>query len=101
MAKPNTKHVRIGKYKITAHAQNRIVENKRKLKKKDMVVNLFGRSSKNSKTYVYKDGTIQYDRVNSVNRTITHITKNGHCVKTIQKFHNSRKGEKEAYRYFK
>ncbi len=74
MAKKNTKHLRMGKYEITSHAQNRIVDKSRNLTKNDMLVNLFGKS-KNSKFYKYKDGTIQYDRINDKNRTITHITK--------------------------
>ena len=31
MAKPNTKHVRMGKYEISSHAQNKTAEDKRKL----------------------------------------------------------------------
>lgn len=101
MAKKDTKHVRVGKYTITSHAQNRTVDPSRKLKKKDMIINLFGKTSKNSKTYTYRDGTRQYDRVNDNNRTITHITKKENNVKTIQKYHNSAKGKKDAYRNFK
>ena len=100
MAKPDTKHVRIGKYTVTSHAQNRTVDPKRKLQKKDMVTNLLGKSSKNSKIYTHIDGTKQYDRVNDKNRTITRITKKGNKVKTIQKYHNTTKGKKDAYKNF-
>lgn len=100
MAKPYTKPVHMRKYTITSHAQNRIADPKRKLTKKDMVINLLGKRSKNSKTYTYKDGTLQYDRVNNYNRTITHITKKDHHVRTIHKYHNSHKGLKEAYKNF-
>ena len=100
MAKPNTRHVRIGKYRITSHAQNRIVDPARKLKKKDMIANLFGLASKNSKVYTHTDGTVQYDRINARNRTVTRITKKGNRVKTIQKYHNTPKGRKDAYRNF-
>jgi hypothetical protein len=48
MAKLGTKHVRIGKYEISSHAQNRTVDTSRNLKKKDMVINL---SSKDINTY--------------------------------------------------
>lgn len=65
-----------------------------------MVVNLFSKASKNSKTYTYKDGTRQYDRVNDGNRTITRITHKENHVKTIQRYHNSKKGDKDAYRNF-
>ena len=75
MAKPNTRHVRIGKYEISSHAQNRIAEDKRKLQKRYMVQNLFERSLE-SKPYIYADGkTVQYDRLNKNNRTVTHIVK--------------------------
>ena len=100
MAKPNTKRVRMGKYTITSHAQNRTVDSSRNLKKTDMLINLFGKSSKNSKSYRHTDGSLQYDRVNDKNRTITHITKSNHNVKTIQKYHSTRKGKKDAYKNF-
>ena len=100
MAKKNTKRVRIGKYKVSSHAQNRTVDPNRNLQKKDMVINLYGRS-KNSQTYTYKDGTVQYDRVNDHNRTITHITKKGKVVKSIQKYHNNDSGKRKAHKYFK
>lgn len=100
MAKNGAKHVRMGKYTVTSHAQNRTVDATRKLKKKDMVINLFGKASKNSKTYTYKDGTRQYDRVNDSNRTITRITQKENHVKTIQRYHNSKKGDKDAYKNF-
>ena len=87
MAKKNTKHVKMGKYEISSHAQNRTVEDKRKLRKKDMVQNLFGKSLE-SKPYTHSDGkTVQYDRLNKNNRTVTHIIKKGYLVKTIRKYH--------------
>ncbi len=101
MAKPNTNHVRMGKYTVTSHAQNRTVDPKRNLKKKDMIINLFSKSSKNSNTYAHKDGTLQYDRVNNKNRTITRITKKENNVKTIQKYHNNAKSKRDAYKNFK
>ena len=100
MAKPDTKHVRIGKYKVTSHAQNRTVDPARNLNKKDMVINLLGKTSRNSKTYMHTDGTMQYDRVNNKNRTITRITKKEKKVKTIQRYHNTNKGKKDAYKNF-
>ena len=87
MAKPNTKRVRIGKYVISAHAQHRTADKTRNLKKCDMVQNLFGNSLQ-SNTYLHKDKkTIQYDRLNKRNRTITNIVKKGNIVKTIRKYH--------------
>lgn len=87
MAKKNTKHVRLGKYEISSHAQNRTVEKNRNLKKRDMVQNLFGKSLQ-SDIYMYTDGrTIQYDRLNKNNRTVTNIVEKGNIVKTIRKYH--------------
>lgn len=87
MMNKNSSQIRIGKYIISSHAQNRIVDPKRNLKKIDLIINLFGKSY-NSKPYMHKDGkTIQYDRINNLNRTITHITCNRNMVKTIRKFH--------------
>lgn len=100
MAKPNTKHVKIGKYTITSHAQNRVAQFNRDIKKKDMVQNFLGKSDI-SKVYKHPDGTMQYDRVNKSNRTITYITQKKNKVKTIRKFHNDKKGIKEAYKNFR
>ncbi len=41
MAKKNTKRVKVGKYTITKHAQNRIVEENRNINKIDVLDNLF------------------------------------------------------------
>ncbi len=100
MAKPNTKRVRLGKYTVSSHAQNRVVDPKRNLKKSDMTTNLFGKS-KNSQNYRYKDGTIQYDRVNEKNRTITHITKKDRIVKSINRYHNTEKSKRQTFQNFK
>lgn len=98
MAKTNTKWVKVGKYNITSHAQNRLADSKRNLTKKDMLINLFG-NSRNSKIYYHKnDDTYQYDRVNEKNRTITHITTKNN-VKSIHKFH--KKNSNKQYRNFR
>ena len=93
MAKEHTKHVRMGKYEVSSHAQNRTADNKRKLTKRDMIQNLFGNSLE-SKPYTHHDGkTVQYDRLNKKNRTVTHIITGRNLVKTIRKYHkeNERK----------
>lgn len=64
-----------------------------------MLVNLFGLSSKNSNCY-NKDGTLQYDRVNNKNRTISHITKNKNVVRTIHKFKKNKNGNRYVYKNF-
>lgn len=101
MAKENTQHVRIGKYEISSHAQNRTVDTSRNLKKKDMLINLLGKTSKNSKTYTHTDGTKQYDRVNDKNRTLTHIINKTNVVKSINKFHDTQRARRQAYKNFK
>ena len=99
MAKKDTSHVRIGKYEVSSHAQNRVVDPSRGLKKKDMVTNLLGKSQ-NSPVYHHKDGTVQYDRVNEKNRTITHITEKQNVVKTISRFHDTERAKKQVYKNF-
>lgn len=94
-----TKRVKLGKYTVSSHAQNRLADKQRNLTKKDMLVNLFGLSSQNS-NYYNKGGTIQYDRVNNKNRTISHITKNKNVVKTIHKFKKNKNGNRYAYKNF-
>ncbi len=97
MAKKDTPRVRMGKYTVSSHAQNRIAEPKRDLKKTDLVRNLFGRSIQ-SKPYKHKDGTKQYDKVNRYNRTLTNITCNEKVVKSIRKYH--KKDESKALKNF-
>ncbi len=89
MNNKNTKKIRVGKYTLTSHAQNRIVDSTRNLKKFDLLQNLFGHSE-NSNVYAHNDGTLQYDRINRKNRTITHITAKQHYVKTIRKYHKDK-----------
>lgn len=101
MAKEQTKHVKMGKYEISSHAQNRTAEKSRNLKKSDMVINLFGKASKSSPNYTHKDGTVQYDRVNDKNRTLTHIVNKTNVVKSINKFHNTQSAKKQAYKNFR
>lgn len=101
MRKPNVKHVRIGKYEVSSHAQNRVAQKSRDLKKKDMVINLLSKKSKNSKLYKHRDGTIQYDRVNEKNRTLTHIINKTHIVKSINKFHDKPRARKYVYKNFR
>ena len=40
MAKKNTQRVKVGRYTVTRHAQNRIVEESRKINKLDVLDNL-------------------------------------------------------------
>lgn len=100
MAKTNTKHVRMGKYEISSHAQHRIADTSRNLKKKDMAINLLSKTSKNSNIYTHADGTKQYDRVNDKNRTLTHIVNKTNIVKSINKFHDTPRARRQVYKNF-
>lgn len=62
MAKEDTKHVKVGKYTLTPHAQNRIVDKTRKMDKIDVLDNLFTKPNGITKTK-YKDGKPSYNRV--------------------------------------
>ena len=63
MAKGNTKHIKVGKYTLTSHAQNRIVDKTRKMDKVDVLDNLF--TKPNVKTNVKFDelGRPSYNRI--------------------------------------
>jgi hypothetical protein len=99
MAKEYTKRVRIGKYTISSHAQNRVADPKRNLKKMDMIQNLYGKSIKSS-PYIYKDGTVQYDKLNKRNKTVTNITKYDDVVKSIRKYHSGKAALEKEIRKF-
>lgn len=100
MAKQNTRRVKVREYSISAHVQNRIADKSRRLRKIDLLINLLSKKSNNSS--VYKKGdTLQFDRVNDRNRTITHITQNGCVVKTIRRYHNTKAERNKAYKNFK
>ena len=68
MAKKNTKPVKLGKYTVTSHAQNRTVEPSRKTTKIDVVDNLF--------TKPHAITTVKFDRLGrpSYNRVGKRIT---------------------------
>lgn len=63
MAKKDTKHVKLGKYTITSHAQNRTVEPARKTTKWDVVDNLFTKPHAITKTKMDRLGRPSYNRV--------------------------------------
>ena len=84
MAKANTKDVKVGKYTLTKHAQNRIVEPEKDLSKCNVLRNLFGKSYV-TKLYSYR-GEAQYDRIHQKTKIVTHMSPE-HRVKTIHKVH--------------
>ena len=75
MAKMDTKRVRVGKYTITSHAQNRIVDKTRKMDKVDVLDNLF--TKPNGITEVkYENGKPSYNRVGKRATTSINPTNN-------------------------
>lgn len=85
MANPKTKELKVGKYTLTRHAQNRIAEPKKDLSKRNVLRNLFGKSDV-TKLYSYY-GELQYDRIHRKTKIVTHISPK-HRIKTIHKVHN-------------
>lgn len=75
MAKKDTKRVKVGKYVITKHAQNRIVEEKRKINKRDILDNLFTKPNGITKVR-YNDGRPSYNRVGKRATTSINPTNN-------------------------
>lgn len=75
MAKEDTEHVKVGKYTITPHAQNRIVDKKRKIDKCDVLDNLFTKPNGISEIK-YKKGKPSYNRVGKRATTSINPTNN-------------------------
>lgn len=92
MAKSNTKPVRIGKYNVTSHAQNRTVEKARKLRKIDMVDNLLSKPLAITVTKIDKKGRPSYNRIGK--KAITAINPQNNNVCSIK-----RVNDRDAKRY--
>ena len=75
MAKKDTKRVKIGKYTLTAHAQNRIVDRTRKIEKLDVLDNLFTKPNGITKIVYDKNGP-SYRRVGKRITTAINPTNN-------------------------
>lgn len=105
MARDNTKHVKVGKYILTSHAQNRIVDKTRKMDKIDVLDNLFTRPNGISKTVYDKNGP-SYRRIGrrittAINPTNNKVTT---CLpisrqdrKEFDLINISKKGRKKKY----
>lgn len=106
MAKENTKYVKVGKYTLTPHAQNRIVDKTRKMNKTEVLDNLFTKPNGITKTKVNNKNQSSYNRVGK-RITTTINPKNDKVVtcrpvsdKEIRDFklvNISKKGRKKKY----
>ena len=63
MAKENTPHVKLGKYTLTSHAQNRVADPARKTRKRDVIDNLFTKPRAITKTKTDNRGRPSYNRI--------------------------------------
>ncbi len=106
MAKENTKHIKVGKYTLTPHAQNRIVDKARKMDKADVLENLF--TKPNGVTQIKRDdlGRPSYNRVGkratiSINPTNNKVVSCRPVSKQDRRDFNlvniSKKGRKKRY----
>lgn len=106
MAKKNTKRVKVGKYTITKHAQNRIVEEVRNINKIDVLDNLFTKPNGITKVKYDELGHPSYNRVGK--RATTGINPANNNVVTCRSVSRqdrrdfnlvniSKKGQKKKY----
>lgn len=84
MAKPYTKRIKLNKYTLTSHAQNKIVSKKHHMSKYDVIDDMYRKELYNTRPNVYKyDGSLEYKRIG---RRLTSVialkTKN---IKTLWK----------------
>ena len=106
MAKKNTKQVKVWKYTITQHAQNRMTEDSRNIGKIDILDNLFtkpngitiikydqnGRPSYNR---IGKRATVSINPINNLVTTCRPISKKE--IKIFNLVNISKKGRKKKY----
>lgn len=106
MRKENTKKVRVGKYTITSHAQNRIVDITRKMTKYDVLDNLFTNSNGITEIKYDINNRPSYERVGKYITTVINPNNNNvvSCRPVSKKdkrdFHLSnikKKGKKKKY----
>jgi hypothetical protein len=82
MANTKTKHVRVGKYTLTSHAQNRIVDPTRKLEKIDVLDNLFTRPHGITNIKYDEQNRPSYNRIGK--RATTSINPNNHYITSVR-----------------
>lgn len=76
MKKENTKNVKLGKYTITSHAQNRLVDSTRKTTKWDVIDNLFTKPHAVTEVKEDQKGRLSYKRVGKRITTAINPTNN-------------------------
>ena len=76
MAKATTNRVKVGKYVITVHAQNRLVEESRQLKKIDILDNLFTTPNGITEIKIDKCNLPSYNRIGKRATTSINPTNN-------------------------
>ena len=82
MAKKGTRYVKVGKYYLTSHAQNRIVQKERTMDKVDVLDNLFTKPNAITQVKYNKSGKPSYDRVGK--RITTSINPTNNYVATCR-----------------
>ena len=78
MARENTKQVKVGKYTLTSHVQNRIADKTRKTSKVDVIDNLFTRPNAKTNVRIDEFGRPSYNRVGK--RITTSVNPENHNV---------------------
>ena len=106
MAKKNTKSVKVGKYTITKHAQNRIVEESRKIDKIDILENLFTKPNAITPVKIDEKKRPSYNRIGkrattSINPTNDNVVTcrpvSDKEVRDFKLVNISKKGRKKKY----
>lgn len=106
MAKKNTKVVKVGKYTITSHAQNRIVEESRNINKIDVLDNLFTKPNAITPVIIDEKKRPSYNRIGKRATTTINPTNNNVAtcrpvskkeIRVYNLVNISKKGRKEKY----
>lgn len=92
MSKKGTRNVRLGKYIVSSHVQNRVVEKERKLSKTDVPINLFTKPIRITKVRIDENGP-SYQRIGK--RSTTAINPSNNKVTTIWKASSKKKGKRK------
>lgn len=83
MSKPHTKRVKLNKYTLTSHAQNRIAEKPRNITKFDVIDDLYRKELYKSPQRRYVDGTMEYTRIGR--RLTSYVASKTNNIKSIHR----------------